>query len=238
MTKERKPGTDEKQSCPDRITQQHSDWFIRRFVLSLVACFALSGTCFSLRGATLPAGFTEVPVATDYPVQLQCMISTTVLADNGAKFRCVVTNAFSTVTSSEATLTVLVDPPSPVLQIEQSTDHLIAFDSVTKLPDPFLLTTPINFSLENRTRIMVFAFNADLLTGENASAVTAQVEDAQLRVFSVPAEFVGPMTIPNLNGLTEIVFRIPDGLTGTSGDVFVSITLRGKISNKVRFRMR
>jgi glucose/arabinose dehydrogenase len=166
------------------------------------------------------------------------MISTTVLADNGAKFRCVVTNAFSTVTSSEATLTVLVDPPPPILQIEQSTDHLIAFDSVTMLPDPFLLTTTFNFSLDNRTRIMVFAFNADLVPGENASAVTAQVEDAQLRVFSVPAEFVGPMTIPNLNGLTEIVFRLPDGLTGTSGDVFVSITLRGKTSNKVRFRMR
>jgi glucose/arabinose dehydrogenase len=166
------------------------------------------------------------------------MISTTVLADNGAKFRCVVTNAFSTVNSSEATLTVLVDPPPPILQIEQSTDHLIAFDSVTMLPDPFLLTTTFNFSLDNRTRIMVFAFNADLVPGENASAVTAQVEDAQLRVFSVPAEFVGPMTVPNLNGLTEIVFRLPDGLTGTSGDVFVSITLRGKISNKVRFRMR
>jgi glucose/arabinose dehydrogenase len=166
------------------------------------------------------------------------MISTTVLADNGAKFRCVVTNAFSTVTSSEATLTVLVDPPPPILQIEQSTDHLIAFDSVTLVPDPFLLTTPYNFSLDNRTRIMVFAFNADLVPGENASAVTAQVEDAQLRVFSVPAEFVGPMTVPNLNGLTEIVFRLPDGLTGTSGDVLVSITLRGKISNKVRFRMR
>src|SRR5882724_6457573 len=64
MTKERKPEADEKQSCPDRINQQYSDWLIRRFVLSLVACFALSGTCFSLRGATLPAGFTEVPVAT------------------------------------------------------------------------------------------------------------------------------------------------------------------------------
>ena len=166
------------------------------------------------------------------------MISTTVLADNGAKFRCVVTNAFSTATSSEATLTVLVDPPPPILQIEQSTDHLIAFASVTMLPDPFLLTAPYNFSLDNRTRIMVFAFNADLVTGENASAVTTQVEDAQLRVFSVPAEFVGPMTVPNLNGLTEIVFRLPDGLTGTSGDVFVSIMLRGKVSNKVRFRMR
>ena len=64
MTKERKPEADEKQRFPDRMNQQQSDWFIRRFVLSLVACFALSGTCFSLRGATLPAGFTEVPVAT------------------------------------------------------------------------------------------------------------------------------------------------------------------------------
>ena len=42
----------------------HADRYIRRFVLSLVACLTLSGTCSSLSGATLPAGFTETPIAT------------------------------------------------------------------------------------------------------------------------------------------------------------------------------
>jgi hypothetical protein len=165
-------------------------------------------------------------------------ISTTVLADNGARFRCVVTNAFGTIASSEATLTVNAAPPAPILQPEENTDHLIAFDSVTMLADPFLLDNIFNFSTDQRTRIMFFAYNADLVDGENSSAVTALVEDAQQRVFPVAAEFVGPVTIPNLNGLSEIVIRLPDGLAGTSGEVQVSITLRGKTSNKLRFRMR
>jgi hypothetical protein len=106
------------------------------------------------------------------------------------------------------------------------------------LQDPFLLDTTLNFSTDHRTRIMFFALNADLLPGENPSAVTAQVEDAQARVFPIAAEFVGPVIVPNLNGLSEIVIRLPDGLAGSSGDVQVSITLRGKTSNKARFRLR
>ena len=128
--------------------------------------------------------------------------------------------------------------PAPILQTEENTDHLIAFDSVTMLADPFPLDTIFNFSTDHRTRIMFFALNADLLPGEIPSAVTAQVEDAQARVFPVAADFVGPVMVPNLNGLSEIVITLPDGLAGSSGDMQVSITLRGKTSNQVRFRMR
>src|SRR6266850_1586813 len=128
--------------------------------------------------------------------------------------------------------------PGPILQTEENTDHLIAFDSVNMLADPFPLDTTFNFSGDHRTRIMFFALNAELLPGENASAVTVQLEDAQARVFPVAADFVGPVMVTNLNGLSEIVIRLPDELAGISGDMQVSITLRGKTSNKVRFRMR
>ena len=128
--------------------------------------------------------------------------------------------------------------PTPILQTEENTDHLIAFDSVTMLADPFPLDTTFNFSTDHRTRIMFFALNADLLPGEISSAVTAQVEDPQARVFPVAADFVGPVIVPSLNGLSEIVITLPDGLAGNSGEMQVSITLRGKTSNKVRFRMR
>ena len=128
--------------------------------------------------------------------------------------------------------------PTPILQTEENTDHLIAFDSVTMLADPFPLDTTFNFSTDHRTRIMFFALNANLLPGEISSAVTAQVEDPQARVFPVAADFVGPVIVPNLNGLSEIVITLPDGLAGNSGEMQVSIMLRGKTSNKVRFRMR
>src|SRR5688572_1655059 len=101
----------------------------------------------------------------------------TVLADNGAKFRCVVTNAFGTANSNEATLTV---QPPLVIVTEEDTDIAVALDSVNMLRDPFLLTDVFNFSSDQRTRIMFFALNVDLLPGETSSAVTCQIEDAQL----------------------------------------------------------
>jgi len=128
--------------------------------------------------------------------------------------------------------------PTPILQTEENTDHLIAFDSVTMLADPFPLDTTFNFSTDHRTRIMFFALNANLLPGEISSAVTAQVEDPQARVFPVAADFVGSVIVPNLNELSEIVITLPDGLAGNSGEMQISITLRGKTSNKARFRMR
>jgi hypothetical protein len=165
------------------------------------------------------------------------MISPTVLGDNGAKFRCVVMNGSGTAMSNEATLTVRPDPPPPVLQFEQTTDHLIAFDSAVMFPDPFLLTNPVIDSTDHRTRIMFFALNTDLLPTENASAVNAQVETSQGTVIVV-SEFVGPIIVPGLNGLSEIIIRLPDSLVGRTGDVLVTITLRGKVSNKLRFTLR
>ena len=105
-------------------------------------------------------------------------LGSTALADSGAKFRCVVTNSFGAANSNEATLTV--QPPPPILQTEENTDLAIALDSVTMLRDPYPLTNNFNFSSDNRTRVMLFAVNLDLLPSENSSALTAQAEDAQL----------------------------------------------------------
>src|SRR3981081_3127115 len=98
------------------------------------------------------------------------MISATAFADNGAKFRCVVTNAFGNATSNEATLTV--QPPPPILLTEDDTDSAIAFSSVTRMCDPFPLANVFNFSSDNRTRVMLFSVNLNLLQGDNNSAVT------------------------------------------------------------------
>ena len=49
---------------------------------------------------------------------------------------------------------------------EPDTDIAIAFDSVTMLRDPFPLTNILNFSPDNRTRVMLFAMNLDLPPGE------------------------------------------------------------------------
>jgi uncharacterized protein (TIGR03437 family) len=161
-------------------------------------------------------------------------ISPTALADNGAKFRCVVSNASGSANSSEATLTVL-SPPPPVLQIEENTDRAIAFDSVTMLRDPFPLTNVLNFSSDNRTRVMLFATSLDLLAGENSSAVSARAEDAQMTLHPLTVEFVGKT--PGFEWLTEVIVVLPADLPAGQ-DVFVSITYHTQTSNKVRIKIK
>ena len=159
-------------------------------------------------------------------------LASTTLADNGAKFRCVVSNAFGTTTSNEATLTV--QPPPPALVTEENTDIAIALDSVTMLRDPFPLTSTLNFSSDNRTRVMLFAVNLDLLPGEDSTAVTAQAEDALLNTYPLAVEFVGK--VPGYDWLTEVVVKL-DNLP-TTQDVMVSITWHTRPSNKARFKTK
>jgi uncharacterized protein (TIGR03437 family) len=159
-------------------------------------------------------------------------IAATALADNAAKFRCVISNVFDSATSNEATLTVQALPPA--ILTEATTDVALAVDSVTWVRDPFRLLNSHNFSSDQRTRIMLFAINADLLNGENSSAMTAQLEDAAHMIYPLPVEFLGP--VPNASGLTQVIIRLPDGLPANS-DVLVSVTIHGMTSNKARFKI-
>jgi uncharacterized protein (TIGR03437 family) len=136
-------------------------------------------------------------------------------------------------TSNEATLTV--QPPPPVLQIEENTDHAIAFDSVAMLRDPFPLTNILNFSSDNRTRVMLFAINLDLLPSEDSSAVTARAQDAQLMLRPLTVEYVGK--VPGFAWLTEVVVILPCDLPAGQ-EVLVSVTYHAQTSNQVRFKIK
>jgi glucose/arabinose dehydrogenase len=160
-------------------------------------------------------------------------IASASMSDNGAKFRCAVTNAFGSAASNEATLTV--QPPPPLLLTETGSDSGIALASVTMLRDPFSLIDTFNFSSDNRTRLVFFGTNLDLLPGDTSTAVTARAEDAQLNVYPMTVEFVGK--VPGYDWLTEVGVRLPDNLP-TGQDLLVSVTLHGQTSNKVRIRMK
>lgn len=123
---------------------------------------------------------------------------------------------------------------APVLMTESSSTHAIALDSVSMLRDPFPLSTTYNFSSDRRTRVMLFATNASLMSGESASAVTCQAEDSQHHIVAVPVEYVG--AVPDLDGVTQIDIRLPDGLS--TGDVSITITLHGLTSNKALLTLK
>jgi glucose/arabinose dehydrogenase len=127
-----------------------------------------------------------------------------------------------------------VQSPDPMLISEANSDLAIAFDSPTMIRDPFPLTNIFNLGADHRTRVMLFGVNLDLMAGENSSAVTVRAEDAAQNVFPLTVEFVGK--VPGLDWVTQIVVRLPDN-TPTNQSLFVTATLRGKTSNKLRIRM-
>jgi glucose/arabinose dehydrogenase len=123
----------------------------------------------------------------------------------------------------------------PVLISEPNIDSAVALDSGTLVRDPFSLSNPFNFSTDQRTRLMLFGMNLDLLPNENSLAVTARLEDASLNMFPLAVEFVGKVS--GFDWLTEIVVRLPDN-TPVNQTLNVSVTLRGKTSNKVKVRIK
>ncbi len=112
---------------------------------------------------------------------------------------------------------------------EAGSSRAIVLDSVTLMRDPFPLATTPNFSLDQRTRLALFATNADLL----GDAVTGQVQSG-LQVITMQVEYADK--VPGFE-IKLIVVRLPAGLP-SSGDVTVTITLRGRTSNMVLVGMK
>jgi hypothetical protein len=136
--------------------------------------------------------------------------------------------------SSKATIAPFpVAPQTSALTLlaQPNSARAIALDSVTARAEPFALTAPIQFGTDNRTRIMLFAANLNLNPGENASAVTAEAEDASRARYPMAVEYVG--SVPGFPWMTSVVVRLNDSL-GAVGDVLVGITLHSVSSNRVR----
>ena len=116
----------------------------------------------------------------------------------------------------------------PSLVTEADSNRAIALDSVLFAPAPFSPMATLSFSSDQRTRVMLFAANLDLLPGEDLSVVTAQAVDAQNISYPLPVEYVGK--VPDFNWLSSVIVRLPDNLS-LNGDVSIGITLRGANSN-------
>ena len=101
--------------------------------------------------------------------------------------------------------------------------------------DPFPLATINNFSLDQRTRITLFAVGLELLPGEEVAVVTAQAEDAGHKIYPLKVEYVGK--VPGFDWLTQVVIRLPDDFVN-AGDVLVNVSLRGAVSNKAVIGIR
>ena len=128
----------------------------------------------------------------------------------------------------DVTLTPVSSPP-PVLLTDQNTGRAVAVDSVSLLKEPFSVTSEQNFlSLDRRTRLTLFGYNLEFKNGEDVSAITAQAEDSQHRIYALPVE--AAVEIPRYTWIKGVTIKLPQELQGL-GDVSVKIALRGVTSN-------
>lgn len=119
----------------------------------------------------------------------------------------------------------------PVLISEENSTRALALDSVSWFRDPFGLNSPVQWGLDRRTRVILFALNFDLLPGENSSVVTAEAEDVSHRLYPLSVEHVGK--VPGFNWLNSVMVRFHEDMRDI-GDVLIRVYVRGVPSNRVR----
>ena len=120
---------------------------------------------------------------------------------------------------------------APVLLTKTNSTRGIAVESTGLTAEPFGAYASIPLSVDNRTRVMLFASNLTLFPGEGAANVTASAEDGNHIQYPLAVEYVG--SVPSLAGVTSVIVRLNDNL-GDVGDVLVGITVHGQPSNRVR----
>lgn len=120
----------------------------------------------------------------------------------------------------------------PTLVSLSTSTRAVALDAVTFTPEPFS-PRPVFFlyGSDRPTSIMLFVLNLPLSAGEDASALTADAEDAAHRHYNLEVEYVGK--VPGQEWLSQVNLRL-DGDMGDVGDVLVGINHQGVNSNRVR----
>ena len=118
----------------------------------------------------------------------------------------------------------------PTLISEESSTRAVAVESITRKREPFSPRTEVSWGSDNRTRIILFVVGFELMPGETSSVITAQAEFAGKGPYPLEIEYVGK--VPNFDSFTQVNLKLPNELAN-AGDVLVSLSLRGVISNKV-----
>ena len=119
----------------------------------------------------------------------------------------------------------------PVLISQTSSTRAIALECATMRAEPFPLTSSVNYSSDNRTRICIFAMDLELLPGEGANAFSSDVQDGNGKIYPLRVEYVGQ--VPSFPGITMVAVRLSDDI-GDVGDVLLRLNLHGMSSNRVR----
>lgn len=112
----------------------------------------------------------------------------------------------------------------PIIYAEEGTNNAVALDSVTFLRGPISLSSPHNFSNDQRTRIVLLTSNLGLKQSDLSDPTALVVE---LGGVNLPVENVGSVMIPDVNS-SYIIVRLPDNVP--TGPQELKVKLRGVAS--------
>jgi hypothetical protein len=101
--------------------------------------------------------------------------------------------------------------------------------------EPFTVRSPFNLGADHQTRIMLFATKLDFLPGEGVTSVTMRGVDSRGIFYDLAVEQVSKVS--NFPWLSVVFVRLPDDQSIT-GDLSVTLGMRGSFSNTVRLAIR
>lgn len=122
----------------------------------------------------------------------------------------------------------------PVVLTEESSSRALALDSVLWTQDPFPVDSVLNFSQDQRTRLLLLVANIDLQPGDDASVVMVSGRGSTGPSYPLLVENVNK--VPSFEWITQVVARLPDELKNVS-EAQISVTARGQTSNEAVVRL-
>jgi hypothetical protein len=125
------------------------------------------------------------------------------------------------------------EPPVPQLLTTTGTGRAIALDSVTNESEPLRVLSTRNFATDGHTRITLFVVGVGLEPAD-LPFVKVQAEDQQHHLFDLPCEATA--RVRNLSWMSQVTVLLPDALAA-AGDVNITVTVRGAVSNMAPVRI-
>lgn len=142
-----------------------------------------------------------------------------------------ISNPVNATTSDAQGAGTIVNDDAPVLLIDNTTGRALALDSVILTRDPFSLINPNNLnSMDQRTRVSLLVWRLGILPNDTVANLTVSAEDNVGGVYALTVEYEGELA--TLDGVTQIIVRLPDNVVGAPRDLSVKVQLRGPASNR------
>lgn len=150
---------------------------------------------------TIPAGTTSIKLF------LVCALGDT-LVEGTEQFFMNLSNPINATIARGQGVATIIDDDALILLNQTSLQRADAFDSVLFTKETLPIINNLNFSSDNRTRIIVFAI------GWKGSPVTATAEDPVGNIFPLTVEFVDRLAVgdapKSFSWLTQIVLKVPE----------------------------